>query len=86
MLTPKKPGEADKVAKIASDFGLVSPGLAHRAARTAQESGGLAAALALIDKAIAHQGDRLPDPGGLAAEGMPEKQCWRCSAGRGATP
>lgn len=56
MLTPKKPSEADKVAKIASNLGLVSPGLTHRAARTAEESGGLAAALALIDKAIAHQG------------------------------
>ncbi len=55
MLTPKKPAEADKVAKMASDLDLVSPLLTHRAARVAEAGAGRTAALALIDKASAHR-------------------------------
>ena len=55
MLTLKKPADADKVAKVASGLGLVSPRLTHRAARVAEAGGGLAAAVALIDKASTHQ-------------------------------
>jgi hypothetical protein len=56
MLAPKKPAEADRVAKLASDLKLVSPRLTDRAARTAEAGGGPAIALALIDMASAHQG------------------------------
>jgi len=57
MLTRTKPNavDADNVAAIASDLGLVSPWLARWAAHKAEAAGDRVAALALIDKAIPHQ-------------------------------